>query len=325
MRKIYYSPFYNSDNEYCNRMKDFLSSYGMVLPFEKSNFLKVFFNIGTDDYIFFNWIENSMVKNRRFSIVGFLKVFLFLVFFRMRSSNIVFVKHNNYPHNCCKKDIKKSIWAVSVFEKICNRVIVHSIPDLRKNYFYIPHPLYKEVSEPELINCVNDKYLVFGRIVPYKKIEELIVSFPKDKKLIIAGACDDKLYLEKLIGLCDKKLNIEIIPRFLNHDEIKALAEESSGILITHNDDDMIVSGTFFYAMTLRSKVYALETPFFKWAESKMGKKYITTFRNLNELSDEILKGVEVEKDNSGFTMIDLFGEKSVHSYMSNFFNGSKV
>ena len=306
-------------------MKGFLSSYGEVLSFDKSNFLKIFFSIRKNDYIILNWMENLIIKNGGFSIFGFLKVFLLLIFFRLSRGNVVFIKHNNYPHDCCEKDIQKSIWAIGVFEKICNRIVVHSIPDLRENYFYIPHPLYREISTPELVNLDSNKYLIFGRILPYKKIENVISIFPKNKNLVVAGACDDLPYLEKLMKLCDKKPNVEIIPRFLSHEQIESLVNISAGILITHNDDDMIVSGTFFYAMTLRCKVYALETPFFKWAENEMGKKYITTFRNLNDLSSEILMDVDVEEANARSTMIDLFGEKTMHSYMSKFFNGNKA
>lgn len=320
MRKIYYSPFYNLSNEYCNRMKSFLSYYGNVLPINKWNFIKIFLLVRRDDYIFLNWVENSIIRKGQFSLLGFIKVFLIFSLFRLSLGKLVFVKHNHYPHDCSKKSIKVSIWAMNVLEKIANKVIIHSIPDLRDNYSYVPHPLYKEVLDSNLINTGTDTYLIFGRILPYKKIENVIEIFPENKKLIIAGACDDITYLTKLEKLVLSKSNIKIMARFLNHEEIKFLASESAGILITHNDDDMIVSGSFFYAMTLKSKVYALETPFFKWAEEQMGSDYISTFKNLNELS----KGILCKKKNKKkYSMIDLFGEKAVHNSLCDFFNVS--
>lgn len=325
MRKIYYSPFENSGNDYCNRMKSFLSSYGEVLPLNKSNFIKLFFLIRIKDYIFLNWIENSIIKNGKFNIFGFLKVFFLMILYRLSLGTLVFVKHNNYPHDCCEEDIKISMWAIKIFEKIANKVVIHSIPDLRGDYFYIPHPLYEELEDPNLVNSDSDNYLIFGRILPYKKIEQVIEVFPRNKNLIIAGSCDNEIYLKKIKNICLSKPNIEILPRFLEHNEIKSLVEKSAGILITHNDDDMIVSGSFFYAMTLKSKVYALETPFFKWAEKMMGRKYITLFKNLNELSTEILSDAYSESMKSQSNMIDLFGEKTMHKYISNFFDGKNT
>ena len=325
MRKIYYSPFNNLSNDYCNRMKHFLSSYGEVLPLNKSNFLKLFFMIRKKDYNFLNWFENSIIKNSKFSLLGFLKVFCLMILYRLSLGTLVFVKHNNYPHDCCKEDIKISMWAIKIFEKIANKVVIHSIPDVKDNYFYIPHPLYQELENSELVNTGCNNYLIFGRILPYKKIEQVIEVFPKNKNLIIAGSCDDEIYLKKIKNICLSKPNIEILPRFLEHNEIKSLVEKSAGILITHNDDDMIVSGSFFYAMTLKSKVYALETPFFKWAEKMMGRKYITTFKNLNELSTEILLDAYSESIESQSTMIDLFGEKTMHKCISNFFDGKNT
>lgn len=302
-------------------MKDFLSSYGDVLPVNKSNFLKLFFFINKEDYIFFNWIENSIIKNRKFSIFGFIKVLFIMVLFRLSRGNSVFVKHNNYPHDCCEKDISMSMMAISIFEKIANYVIVHSLPDVRNTRFnYVPHPLYKEISDPSVVNEDSDTYLIFGRILPYKKIEYVIDSFPINKKLIIAGACDDLLYLNKLEKLTSLRPNIKIVSKFLDHTEIEVLVKKCAGILITHNDNDMIVSGSFFYAMTLRSKVFALETPFFKWVEEEMGRKYVSTFKNLSAMLNEIELGVD-ETSISKSTMIDLFGEKNVHHYLSIFFN----
>jgi len=306
-------------------MKYFLSSYGKVLPLDKINFFKLFFLIKRKDYIFLNWIENSIIRNKKFSFLGFLKVFFLMILYRLSLGTLVFVKHNNYPHDCCDKDIKISMWAIAIFEKIANKVVIHSIPDVKDDYSYIPHPLYEELDRTELMNAGYNNYLIFGRILPYKKIEKVIEIFPKNKNLIIAGSCDDELYLKKIQNLCLLNPNIEIVPRFLQHYEIKSLVEKSAGILITHNDDDMIVSGSFFYAMTLKSKVYALETPFFKWAEEMMGRKYITTFQNLNDLSDKILLDSNTESVEPKSTMIDLFGEQSIHKYMSNFFDGKNT
>ncbi|WP_191112963.1 hypothetical protein [Acinetobacter lwoffii] len=291
----------------------------------KSNFIKLFFLMRKKDYIFFNWIENSIIKNKKFSFLGFLKVFFLMIMYRISLGTLVFVKHNNYPHDCGEKDIKISVRAIEIFEKIANKVVIHSIPDIKDDYFYIPHPLYKEPDSPELINTGYQNYLIFGRILPYKKIEKVIEVFPHNKNLIIAGACDDDIYLKKIKNLCLLKPNVEILPRFLKHNEIKSLVKKSAGILITHNDDDMIVSGSFFYAMTLKSKVYALETPFFKWAEEMMGGQCITTFQNLNDLSDKILLDSNIELVEPKSTMIDLFGEETMHKCMSNFFDGKNI
>lgn len=322
MRKIYYLPFESYENDYCNRMKYYLSNYGLVVPMSKKNFIKSLLLIRDNDFIFLNWFENQIVNNTKFSILGFLKVFFVFLLCRMSLGKFVYVKHNNYPHDCSKKDILKATWAISVFEKMANIVVVHSLTELNSKRSYIPHPLYESITDTNLLNK-GKSYIIFGRIVPYKKIEKVIEIFPSNKKLIIAGICQDSEYLNKLVKMSESKTNIEIIPKFLTQNEVKSLVEKSAGMLITHNDDDMIVSGSFFYAMTLRSKVYALETPFFRWAEEKMGSKYIETFSTLNDLED-ILNKPSSSKQEGRLTMIDLFGETAMNETLYSLFNGEK-
>lgn len=303
-------------------MKYYLSNYGLVVPMSKKNFIKSLLLIRDNDFIFLNWFENQIVNNTKFSILGFLKVFFVFLLCRMSLGKFVYVKHNNYPHDCSKKDILKATWAISVFEKMANIVVVHSLTELNSKRSYIPHPLYESITDTNLLNK-GKSYIIFGRIVPYKKIEKVIEIFPSNKKLIIAGICQDSEYLNKLVKMSESKTNIEIIPKFLTQNEVKSLVEKSAGMLITHNDDDMIVSGSFFYAMTLRSKVYALETPFFRWAEEKMGSKYIETFSTLNDLED-ILNKPSSSKQEGRLTMIDLFGETAMNETLYSLFNGEK-
>lgn len=60
------------------------------------------------------------------------------------------------------------------------------------------------------------------------------------------GKCSDSTYLEELNILIKAKNNIEILSEYISDEKAQELIMSSAGMLITHNDDDMIVSGSFF-------------------------------------------------------------------------------
>ncbi|HCD3850197.1 TPA: hypothetical protein NBP18_005252, partial [Klebsiella pneumoniae] len=125
----------------------------------------------------------------------------------------------------------------------------------------------------------------------YKKIEEVIEVFPSNKKLVIVGSCDDRNYLDELYALSGNYGNITINPSFLADEEIKKLLSCGAGMIINHADKDMIVSGSFFYGLTVGVRMLVVKTPFLEWVEGKVSKNVLSTFSNTKEL------GAFLEKD----------------------------
>ncbi|WP_288397485.1 hypothetical protein [uncultured Acinetobacter sp.] len=324
MRNIYYFPKQNSLNSYCERFKECLSHYGVVKSIDIRDLLKYNFFFGRKEIIFLNWFENIILnKKGRVSNINIVKLIFIFLLFKLIFKKIVFIRHNNYPHSCNEKEKNIAKKIISKLEAFSDYVIVHSPKDTDNFRYYVSHPLYDNNGDYNIKNNVDSKtYIVFGRIEKYKKIENLIINFPEGFNLVVAGKCSDKLYLKDLLKLSYKRKNISIISHYLTDEEAKEIIQKSNGILITHNEDDMIVSGSFFYGLSVQSKVYALQTPFFQWAKDEMGNRYIETFISLTDMISRIKENViKNEEIGNGKTPVDLFGDETIIKQLKVFFD----
>lgn len=87
-------------------------------------------------------------------------------------------------------------------------MIIHSPVVCGNKYHYIPHPLYIypiKSTEDSACSFSNDNYYIFGRVVKYKKYEDVISAFPANKNLIIMGSCEDDEYKIMIQELCKNR------------------------------------------------------------------------------------------------------------------------
>ena len=78
MSKIYYWPFDNESNSYCERMKKLLSNFGSISKLNKKKLIlnTIFFK--RQEFLVLNWFENDIVDNLgNLSVKGILKVFIY--------------------------------------------------------------------------------------------------------------------------------------------------------------------------------------------------------------------------------------------------------
>ncbi|HCN3270896.1 TPA: hypothetical protein LZD73_006215, partial [Klebsiella michiganensis] len=200
--------------------------------------------------------------------------------------------------------------------------VVHSPVYAKEGYEYIPHPLYRYplvIDNKKIDNCDNNKFIIFGRILEYKKFEVIIESFPTEQQLLIVGHCEDYDYLNKIKALILEKKNITILPSYLDDTTAKELIRSTGGLIISHADDDMIVSGSFFYGLTIGIKMFAVSTPFLKWAEAQFGADIIETFPDVESLCKRINKRPIREHISNG-TISDInnfFSDETIASSFS--------
>lgn len=321
---VFYFPFSSGVNKYSERIRTILGTIADVSPLslqeECVNLLKL--KRRKRGIAVVNWIENILINSNdgSFSVYGLFKLLLAIVALKIRFDKVIYVQHNLYPHDIKKSDIKRVQWCIDQLTKVVDITAVHS-PHLRDRV-YIPHPLYRSpmVSLPAgtIINSDDASYLIFGRIERYKKIESVIQHFPSNKKLIIAGACSDSNYVQYLTQLVSDKPNITLIARFLSDEEVEKIISACKAIIISHADPDMIVSGSFFYAITEQLPVLAIASPFLEWAESQLGQDIIKTFVSIESMACFIqdtpkehfnMRGFKMEK----IQMInEMFGDEEI-------------
>nr|WP_227629360.1 hypothetical protein [Klebsiella pneumoniae] len=274
------------------------------------------------DIVIVNWLESGIIKkNGKLSFSGVIKVFIKLALLKAKFKKIIFVQHNKYPHNTNIRFIKVATRIVNLIASFSDHVIIHSPVVCGNKYHYIPHPLYIypiKSTEDSACSFSNDNYYIFGRVVKYKKYEDVISAFPANKNLIIMGSCEDDEYKIMIQELCKNRKNVTFMPEYISDEKAKELLSTGAALIISHSDEDMIVSGSFFYGLTIGIKILAINTPFLGWASSVLQRDVIETFDDLDSMMHHIKTAQKGQSSRYSFQSIEdvnkYFGDISIES-----------
>src|SRR5690606_3913275 len=92
-------------------------------------------------------------------------------------------------------------------------------------------------------------YLFFGTIKPYKQVEELLEYWPAGRTLNILGYCADQHYSSYLNGIIlRRKLAVNWQNEYVDEQELNYALAHTRYVIMPHEDDSMISSGTFYHA-----------------------------------------------------------------------------
>lgn len=248
--------------------------------------------------VFLNWIDNWVFRTGKFSILGFLKLLVFLLILRFTSKKIVFVRHNIYPHKY--KSLDK-------FVKFTYRVIyfltTHQITHSKRfaamdNIIYIPCPLPDRdyVFDSNVINLQDTfkKYfLIYGRIDEYKKIEEIIKHFQDLKlNLIIAGRIDNTRYHKYVKKIIGTNKNIKLINGYIDTKTLESLITNSQGVIVNHMQGSIIVSGSIIHTLSVGGIIISRKNFFTSEIKKYVDKKTVFNFKSVKEL-DSVLSNIK--------------------------------
>lgn len=247
------------------------------------------------DSVVVNWHENLFRhRDGRLNWMGIPVYLVSLVLFRIMSRRLVYIRHNLYPHSFTqewKRRLAKLL--VALGQRIAHVRATHSGHLEPEGFEYIPHTLYKTFSKQHLaaVDIGSDlppKYFtLFGFIERYKRVAEVIRSWNSPNMLVIAGNCKDEEYLTELHELASGK-NVQFITRFIEEDEAQKLVGGSMGLIIAHADEDMIVSGSFFFGLSVSTPLLAIRTPFLEWFQSRQPSPYLQIFDSIESMTGSI-------------------------------------
>lgn len=240
------------------------------------------------DFSVVHWLENWLVNDvndKRLTFRSTLRFLLRLLVLKVISKKVIYVRHNVFPHSLTNRDGKIAKWLTDFACKVSDICIVHS-GHLDKNYTYVPHPLYKFETQTT-INQVSksEKFVVFGRIIEYKAIDKLLNVWG-DIPLLVTGSVGSKPYVDQLANIKSSRalVNVDIDARFLSNEEAQSIVSNSKGLILAHCEEDMIVSGSFFFAASLGVPVFAVKTPFLSWLKSEFNYQGLYVYDNLSEM-----------------------------------------
>ncbi len=293
--RIGYVPYTDVNNAYVSRMQEILRRFGSVEQFMRpGQLVRELFagRLRRYDATFFNWVENDFLVKPAgtISAANVAKVLVKTCIARLLSRRLVFVRHNVYPHTLRAGDEAAAMRLITWYERFFDVVVTHSGAHLQAHNRYCPHPLYRH-SEDAVDNAhhlapglPNDYFVMFGRVAPYKRIVEAARSFPAERNLLIIGSVSDAAY-GRAVEEVDRP-NVFYRPGYIDDASAQRLIRRSQGIVLAHAGENTVVSGSFFYAMSLPVPVLAVETPFLSWVQPQVGNELLALAPDLGALME---------------------------------------
>lgn len=258
-----------------------------------------------------HWYES---RNLKYGALGTIKIFLLLFTLRFLGYRIIWFRHNHSVHHAqtrLQKFFNRS--AIALFGLFSTVRICHGVVAARQYAdTYVPHPKYEFPEgllsqEASPTQAKGDRFIVFGQIKRYKKIEALLSSWPSDIGLLIAGVFD-KEYKEDILALIRaRSLDIELDDRFIDDAELAQLVINSKGVIHVNDGQTAIVSGTLIYSLSLGVPVYATRSKMLdEFSDKYVGINVVNQWGDLKDISvsgdtrEQILQALDVvERESS--------------------------
>ncbi len=268
-RHLYLYPFEHS-NAFVERTKRAFCELGYTpLRFKRLFSLKNVFQ-RKQNAVVLNWYEDQPFR-KGLSVVTrplfILSFFFTLLSMRIFSSNVVWVRHNFKPHNVNKASTLYRI-VIKMLSIVATKIVtLEYTPEVKASV--VKHPLYKTDSQllaqihSNTQQAKKNDYLYFGSIKPYKRLDSLLAVWPEDKKLVIAGYCADHNHAAELRQLIRARhLQVTWENAFLTDAELEKTVANSRFVILPHDDNAMISSGTFYYALGLGANIICFDSAF---------------------------------------------------------------
>ncbi len=308
-------------NPYADRMADNLRHLGDVLPFPSTR--EFTFNpFGAFrrryDYLILNWIETAAYGPQGTpSFWRALRLHAYLLVAKAVAGRVIWVRHDNYPHGVISSGAKA--YATKLLARIEDRVdvvITHSPVEAGGKRKYVPHPLYSTNADAPNPLAVKGYFFLFGHIAPYKKLDEVIRLVPAHINLVIAGPANNRAHLEKLQSLMRDKPNVHLLPGFMDSRVAARVALDSHGIIVANADADMVVSGSYLYALSLGVPLFAVTTPFVNWLGNTSGLGGVHAYDSLESLVGALSVAAEADIRPTPAMVDELFGDAAVLQHL---------
>jgi glycosyltransferase involved in cell wall biosynthesis len=285
--RIAYRPFFHERAEkgYTFLMREAFAAFGEVV--RDDGVFGTWRRFGRLDAIVLNWSDNDLLDRRTRSVASrkVARLFARTVALRLIARRLIFVRHNVYPHATASgREGDAQRW-VDRYERLFDVVLSHSGDPAQASRRYCPHPLYPRVASDDValpFEVPRRYFVVFGRIVRYKRIERLIAAWPSDATLVVAGAAGDRAYADELRAMAPPQVFVHA--GLVDETVAQALVARSAGLVMAHADADVVVSSSFYFAMSLGVPVLAVETPFLRWIAPRLDQGLVTLAPDVESL-----------------------------------------
>jgi|WetSurMetagenome_2_1015567.scaffolds.fasta_scaffold07622_2 beta-1,4-mannosyltransferase len=331
MNRVYlYPKVFPTENPYISNLEKSLSSHYCIVNRKNNStgVIELFRYLFTTDIYYFNWIEN--LPSRRYGKAQAVVFVFFLFLSKCFGKKIIWTLHNKYSHD--KVSSKLTDYMFDIMFKHSDFILTHSqagvdfarekYPAYVKKVKYFIHPLNKLYPGDAEKEPVYD-FFIWGTIWPYKGIIEFL-KFLKESgnnefRILIAGICiNEQIKKELQPFLSDKITHLD---KFLEFDEIAALARQSRFTLFTYCTDSVLSSGSLMDSIAMRSVVIGPDAGAFK----DLGRYgFVRTYKTYSDIvniyKSDSVPDPNTEKDLDDFwkeNNWETFGERLYYDFTS--------
>ena len=220
----------------------------------------LFFNLDAKVFVI-QWVD--LIPYKRLGKIQFIFFLLGVLLLKVFKKKILWVLHNKYSHKGKSKFVDLGMKFLSHFSDI---VVTHSqegvsfykekYPNSKAKVHYIPHPVYNDkFIEP---GDIKWDYIIWGSVCARKNICGFLESvnancFWKEKKVLIAGKCNDPAYEQRVLQLLPKNFCFE--NKFFSDEELAERIKKSRCILFTYNEGSVLSSGALIYSLNFMKPI----------------------------------------------------------------------
>lgn len=254
-KKICIFPKFQGDNEYLLNLSLLLKTQFTNVDFvalSPKTMLKNLFKGNRTDVLILNWLEDypCLKKGGLAEVLETLRVALGMVIANLYYRKIIWVRHNYKPH------LAHSKFCYSVLRGAIRLFSDETVTHRRVKEFssqVIPHPLYKKTGA----NTVAPfDYFIFGNVKPYKNIPMILRNWAPDRELKIIGKCKNEALNNEINALIKNGLpKVSYENRFIEVEELNGHLSSVTFAILGHEENAMIVSGTFYHAISYGANV----------------------------------------------------------------------
>tara|TARA_R110001583_G_scaffold172679_1_gene326461 strand:- start:4256 stop:5221 length:966 start_codon:yes stop_codon:yes gene_type:complete len=254
--------------------------------------------LDTKKIIVLNWIEDQPYLKSYGLVKSWIYFFYYIftiIFCKITSEKIIWIKHNFNPHIKSSTAYRHLITCTLMrFLNIKETTLESYVGDA-----YIPHPLYLNDTELRgLAAKIEDsdkvKVAFFGHVKRYKGLHDALELWPKNISLQIYGELESASYKKELVSIIKRRnINVRIHDGFLTDVELERLLLSTSHVFLPHEANTMISSGSFYHAISYGCNILATKSEF---SENKSRKHDFVNIYDLDKLQLSNLENTMLQR-----------------------------
>ena len=286
-QSVFMEPSNPLSNKYYENLATLIKNSGFKVRPATDFWDASIFHKPTKQIVIISWIEDRVARPTFLQCAHEFLLSLFkIVLIKLFRHKLVWIKHNYQPHA-----LSQSVFPAQILNKtlllilswVANLKLAHSQSFCAKNqdFVYLPHPRYK-IGKVESTKEVE--FLVFGRLMRYKGIVELLEHWPEELQLKIVGNPENaELQSDIEFSIKRRNLLVDFEPRFLSLEELDNLLTRTRCVICSNVEDSMIASGVMIHALSAGCFVLARYSEF---AGEMVNNEFaVGTFKQLPDIT----------------------------------------